>query len=255
MDHIDRTLKDGTSVVYAWFEAMHTRIDIVLLGKTETPAYLLSLCRSVHEDVVRVEHMASCFLTDSEVSAVNASPVGVPVRLTEEMFSILERCLSYGRSTGGLFDIAVSTELTGMTLDKKVRLDRENLSAERLDERVRLNLSGFLKGYALDRALSIVRSGGVENALVSFGNSSIGAVGSHPGGRGWPVADQDGGEYMLIDECLTTSGNNTEERRHIIDPLTGRYVKGRSSVSVRTSTAEEGEVLATVTFLKRNTNN
>ncbi len=252
MDFLDRVLQDGSSLSYAWFEAMHTRIDMMLWESTVSISDLHSICESIAEDTVRIERMASCFIPESEVSAVNSSPVGIPVRLTDEMFSILERCIGYNRTTEGLFDIAVSAEMPGVPLEEKILLDKETLSAVRLEENARLNLSGFLKGYALDRAVDAVRQAGVSNALISFGNSSIYAAGNHPGGKGWPVATSEGKDYTLFDQCLTTSGNSREDRRHIINPLTGRFVEGRSMVSVITSTAEEGEVRSTEAFLKKN---
>lgn len=252
MDFLDRVLQDGSSLSYAWFEAMHTRIDVMLWEKTVSISDLHSICESIAEDTVRIERMASCFLPESEVSAVNSSPVGSPVRLTDEMFTILERCIGYNGFTGGLFDIAVSAELPGLPLAEKISLDNDSMSAIRLHEKTRLNLSGFLKGYALDRAVDTVRRAGVSNALISFGNSSIYATGNHPGGNGWPVATSEGDDYILFDQCLTTSGNSSEDRRHIINPLTGRFVEGRSMVSVITSTAEEGEVMSTKAFLEKN---
>ncbi len=253
MDFIDRLLPDGNRMTYAWFEAMHTRMDIVLWDDMVSDSGLHSICESIMEEAVRIELLASCFLPDSEVSGINSSPVGTQVRLSDEMFYILERCIDYNRSTEGMFDIAVSAGNNGIPLEEKIFLDKDTLSASRLSEDVRLNMSGFLKGYALDKAVCIIRNAGVENALVSFGNSSVYALGNHPGGKGWPVATAEGEEYVLVNECLTTSGNSRDDRKHIINPLTGQYVEGRSMVSVLTSTAEEGEVMSTTAFLKKNT--
>ena len=253
MEFIDRLLPNRNHMTYAWFEAMHTRMDIVLWSDIVSDTILHSICRSVKEEAVRIELMASCFLAESEVAGINSSPVGERVKLSEEMFSILERCIVYNRSTDGMFDIAVSAGKKGVFLMDKICLDKNTLSASRLAEDVRLNLSGFLKGYALDKAVGIIRSAGVDNALVSFGNSSVYAIGNHPGGNGWPVATEDGEEYILLNECLTTSGNSREDRKHIINPLTGEYIEGRSMTSVITSTAEEGEVMSTTSFLKKNT--
>lgn len=253
MDFIDRLLPDGNRMTYGWFEAMHTRVDVVLWDKMVSDSVLHSICESIREEAVRIELMASCFLPDSEVAGINSSPAGSQVKLSDEMFSILERCIVYNRSTEGMFDIAVSAEKKGVPLEEKIFLDKDTLSASRLSEDVRLNLSGFLKGYALDKAVCIIRNAGVGNALVSFGNSSVYALGNHPGGKGWPVATEEGTEYVLMNECLTTSGNSRDDRKHIINPLTGQYVEGRSMASVLTSTAEEGEVMSTTEFLKKNT--
>lgn len=254
MEFLDRTFRDGGSLTYAWFEAMHTRIDLILWDDSVSISDLHALCESVGEETVRIERLASCFLPDSEISVINSSTVGNPVQITAELFSILERCIAYNKSTEGLFDIAVSEEMPGVPLEDKLHIDKDTLSVTRHDAGTRLNLSGYLKGYALDKAVELVRLAGVSNALLSFGNSSIYAVGNHPGGEGWPVATLGGDEYVLHDECLTTSGNSSEDRKHIMDPLTGRYAEGCSMVSVRTTTAEEGEVLSIAAFLKSNTN-
>lgn len=255
MEFLDRSLPNGSSMTYAWFEAMHTRMDIILWDAAATISDFHALCESMDVETVRIERMASCFLPDSEISLINDSPTGVEVILTDELFSILERCIAYNRSTEGLFDIAVSTEYPGVRLEDKIRLDIKDHSVSRLNESVKLNLSGFLKGYALDRAVEMVRRAGINNALISFGNSSVYAIGNHPGGKGWPVATDDGNEYVLTDECLTTSGNNREDRKHIINPLTGKYVEGKAMTSVKTLTAEEGEVMSTASFLKNIINN
>lgn len=250
MEFLDRSLPNGSSMTYAWFEAMHTRMDIILWDAAATVSDFHTLCESIDVETVRIERMASCFLPDSEISLVNASPVGVKIILTDEMFSILERCITYNRRTEGLFDIAVSTEHPGVRLEDKIRLDTKDHSVARLNESVKLNLSGFLKGYAVDRAVEMARRAGINNALISFGNSSVYAIGNHPGGNGWPVATDEGKEFVLVNECLTTSGNSREDRKHIINPLTGQYVEGKVMTSVKTLTAEEGEVMSTSDFLK-----
>lgn len=255
MDFLDRTLNDASRLTYAWFEAMHTRMDVVVWDTVLSWTDLHSACESMRVETLRLEDMASCFLEDSELSALNASPAGQPFVLTDEMFDIISRCLGHNERTGGLFDVAVSAETAGISLDRKLCLNENDRTATRLDERVRLNLSGFIKGYALDRAMAILRESGVANALVSFGTSSVSAMGNHPGGSGWPVATAEGRRFVLKDECLTTSGNSRDDRRHIMNPLTGRYVEGKSMVSVCTQTAEEGEVLSTTSFLRMNTNN
>lgn len=115
----------------------------------------------------------------------------------------------------------------------------------------RLNLSGILKGFALDSIRRILKNYGIHNALINMGNSSVLAVGKSESASGWNVQLQNrsGGNILLSDECLTTSGNETSERRHILNPLTGQIVEGRRSVSVITAGGAEGEALSTALFL------
>lgn len=60
-----------------------------------------------------------------------------------------------------------------------------------------------------------------------------------------PMAD---GGITLHDEALTTSGNDSPTRRHIVNPLTGRMVTGMRQVAVVTPTAALGEALSTALF-------
>ena len=253
MQHLVSSLKDGGHLVYAWFEAMHTRIDLMLWDRTIDKETLLEVMKEIRSDVLRIENMGSCFISESELSSLNKAPVGTSVRLSDELYSILSRCTDHNKATEGFFDVAVSRDVPGLMLDEKIQLGADNMVARIRDE-VYINLSGYLKGYALDRAVAKARNAHIGNGLISFGNSSIGAFGNHPNGKGWPVSTVQGNEneYHICDMFLTSSGNETEERTHIINPLTGELIRGKGMVSVMTGTAEEGEVLSTVTFIKNN---
>lgn len=60
-----------------------------------------------------------------------------------------------------------------------------------------------------------------------------------------PMAD---GGITLHDEALTTSGNDSPTRCHIVNPLTGRMVTGMRQAAVVTPTAALGEALSTALF-------
>lgn len=250
MQHLHHILNDGSHLVYVWFEAMHTRMDLMLWDDVAEND-LFESAEAVYQEVARIERMGSCFLPDSEVSRINTSPVGESVTVSGELMEILTRCIGYNLSTGGLFDITASEELPGIGIQQKLGLDPETHSVSRRFSQVRVNLSGYLKGYALDRAADIVRAS-VRNGLMNFGNSSVYAFGNHPGGSGWPVTtgEEPGPGYVLHNECLTTSGNSSDQRKHIINPLTGNMIEGKGMVSVLSRTAEEGEVMSTVSFIR-----
>ena len=70
------------------------------------------------------------------------------------------------------------------------------------------------------------------------------------GSGGAPLASMpmpDGG-ITLHDEALTTSGNDSPTRCHIVNPLTGRMVTGMRQVAVVPPTAALGEALSTALF-------
>lgn len=209
------------NMLYSWFSAMHTRVDIIIMGKKDKDE-LLCIIENIHDRIAEIESIGNCFDPSSELSQLNAGLI-TKDDISHELTAILDACDHWKETTGGLFDVAVEG---------------------------RINLSGFLKGYALDAIKTILEKHGINNALINCGNSSVLAVGSqHRDGEGWRVANINGEQFVLHDECLTTSGNDSPERRHIINPLTHQYVEGQRMISVVTKGGAEGEVKSTVGFL------
>lgn len=134
-------------------------------------------------------------------------------------------------------------------LDANPRMSDLQFDGTRVSSRnraVMIDLGGFAKGYALDRAAQILRAGGVKAALVDVGGNIM-AIG-RPGDRPWRVGIQDPrGDGMLAsvplhdNEAIGTSGDyqrffmqNGKRRPHIIDPRTGQPFDKVASVTIIT---------------------
>ena len=112
---------------------------------------------------------------------------------------------------------------------------------------VMLDLGGYAKGYALDRAANLLRAAGVRAALINIGGNVL-ALGQ-PGSRPWQVGIRDPrgdgtlAEVALHDnEAIGTSGDyqryfmqDGKRHPHIIDPRTGATVDLVASVTIITS--------------------
>ena len=251
MPQISRHFEDK-ELVYAWFNAMHTRIDLLLWSNHHTCDELIQCIDAISRETARIEQMGSRFRPDSEVSRLNATKAGTWCNLSYELCRLLDDCIDYSKQTGGLFDITASLHSSGRNCTDKFETDIRSCRVRRHTEDVRIDLSGYLKGYALGHAVSLARQNGIQNGLLNFGNSSIYALGKHPEGGKWPIACHKHPErpYLLSNLCLTTSGNETEQRRHIIHPLTGEYITGEKEISVITRLPEEGEVMSIVQFIQ-----
>lgn len=226
---------------------MHTRVDILISSSTDEQG-----CRRVVDETASVIHeielKANCFDPHSELSMVNRLAATRTVPLSDELRNVLLQCVNYHRLTYGLFDVTVDSMPFKPSRAFGVTVSSEGISFAQ--QGIKLNLSGFIKGYALDRVGDLLRQEGFKSALVSLGTSSVMAMGHQHGSDGWrmrlPGAE---GSIVLHNECLTTSGNDCPGRHHIIDPTTGHYVEGMRTVSVVTESATVGEVLSTCLFI------
>jgi thiamine biosynthesis lipoprotein len=170
--------------------------------------------------------------------------------------------------TGGLFDPTVHDALVAAGYDRtfdEVALDGDTLPPRpcgggvrldgariELEPGFRLDLGGIAKGYAVDRACSILSTAGP--CLVNAGGDLAG------NGRLWPVGVETAdGEITLGLEngALATSGRdrrrwrrNGAEAHHLIDPATGSPAEGELlRVTALAGTAVDAEVLAKAIFL------
>jgi thiamine biosynthesis lipoprotein len=235
-------------LLYAWFTAMHTRVDILLYGKPEEE--LRNIIAVISGTLRRLEMTANFFNSSSELSKLNQAAHIKPVKVSVELFQMISLCKTYHEKTGGCFDVAIRSDHYNTGTFQSLVLDEIHSTIYFAKPGLRIDLSGFLKGYALDKIKEILQNHLIDNALVNIGNSSVMAIGNHPNGEGWKVSvASTGKEYLLKNECLTTSGNDTPERKHIINPQTGKCIEGQGTVSVITAGGAEGEALATAKFI------
>ncbi|HEX5364910.1 MAG TPA: FAD:protein FMN transferase [Gallionella sp.] len=117
---------------------------------------------------------------------------------------------------------------------------------------VKLDLGGYAKGYALDRAAQLLRKRGIHHALINIGGNIM-ALGQH-GKRPWRVGIQhprQSGALASLElhdgEAIGTSGDyqryfelNGKRYCHLIDPRSGHPVQGVRAVTVLTRGARAG---------------
>ncbi len=237
------------------------------------------------EEVQRLDELLSNYRPRSEWSKVNREAGAGPVRVSPELFGLVEVCLRYSEASEGAFDITVGplvrtwgffrgsgrlphraeirTALAKVGY-RNVILNRENLTIQFAQPGVEIDPGGIGKGYAVDRIAEILRSRGITSALISAGGSSMYGIGAPPNDpAGWPVKirhpkdpDQSVGEVRLKDSSMATSG--TSEKffmsggkvySHIFDPRTGYPAAGMLSVSVLAPRAIDSEAWTKPVFI------
>ena len=241
-------MDNGSPVLYTWFSLMHTRIDLILCDKEEKE--LKAIAARIYDNMLALEETANYFNPRSELSEINAKAFDEAVAVSPSLFTMIWQCLDYNKMTLGYFDITVKSDHHTPDMPGTILLDIENSSIRYQQSGTRIDLSGYLKGYALEAVKRILDDFHIANALINIGNSSVFALGNHPHGDGWKISHSFPGDrtkepICLRDQCLTTSGNDTTDRKHLISPYTGTYVEGVGGVSVLTKQATAGEALST----------
>ena len=218
----------------------------------------LDLVEAVYADLERVEELVWNWSRTSAVSRLNAARGKARVALDPELADALREARDFCRACGGTFDPTVGTLLAAMGVytgapralaEAEVEglrpgvgcgafeLGRDEGGAwiERRTADVVLDLSGLAKGWAVDRAVALLRARGVGNAFVAAGSSSVYGMGPGPTGEGWDFELPGPGGAPLVwwlrDEAVSSSGRLSQPLdlgagrvSHVIDPRTGRPV-------------------------------
>ena len=163
-------------------------------------------------------------------------------------------------------DEAALADARARTGWQHLRLDPERSTVAFDREGIRINLGSIGKGYAIDRAIDLIRDHWwPTSALVHGGRSSLFALGSPPGqfGGRWEIAlrnpfepESPLGILRLRNRGLGTSGAAFQQfvvdgrvYGHIIDPRTGEPAHGPASVTVLAPTAAMADALSTAFYL------
>jgi FAD:protein FMN transferase len=236
------------------------------------------------DEVDRIDRLMSHYKNDSELSRVNREAAKAPVKVDPELFDFIAESLRYGRESEGAFDITVGPLMKAwgffrgegrMPSEAELARARNSVGYQHviLNQKdgtvffdragVELDLGGIAKGYAVDRAVAVLKQCGVTSALVSAGGSTTFALGAPPGKPAWEIEVQDPVErdkiatrVQLKDRALSVSGSyekffelNGARYSHIMDPRTGRPVQGVLSVVVITGDGVSGDALDNVFFV------
>ncbi|GAB4165515.1 MAG: FAD:protein FMN transferase [Rhodocyclaceae bacterium] len=127
---------------------------------------------------------------------------------------------------------------------------------ESRNRQVMIDLGGYAKGYALDRAAVILRQQGITNALINIGGNVM-ALGTKAG-KPWRVGIQNpraAGTFASLDlfdgEAIGTSGDyqrffelGGRRYSHLIDPRSGAPAQGVQAVTVLVGPGEAAGALS-----------
>lgn len=200
------------------------------------------------------ELMMSRFIPDGDLATLNRTAAHGPAPVPDRLWQVLDTCRRHHRLTGGAFDIAQGARRRGHGMDL-LHFDAAARTLHFTEPGIQLDLGGIGKGIAVDMVRQYLIDQGVEQALLSFGESSVGVIGAHPAGDYWPIGVEHLHErgrslhrFELRDAAMSTSGNR-DGQAHIVIPASGKLVEGCTTISVTCPGAADAEALSTALFV------
>jgi thiamine biosynthesis lipoprotein len=212
-----------------------------------------ALAATLAQAVEAVEQEMSNWRADSDLSRLNAAPVGVWTAIPRDLAQVLATALRIGRLTDGAFDIGVGARVAEWGFgpyaattpggpSSATRLASEALQLDvaraRKSAETSLDLSGIAKGFGVDAMARALDALGLNSYLVGI-DGELRAKGVKPDGAPFAVALERPevgargamGAIALQDAAVATSGDYRSLRQaggarwsHTIDPRTGRPV-------------------------------
>ena len=265
-----------------WYKAdraiMGTEVSVELWHDDITHAELCA--EQVFTEMRRIDALMSPFKPDSELSRINTQAADGPVIISNELFALIKESLKYSELSSGAFDITFSS--VGYLYDYRERknpsdevihkllpainyhhllLDEKNHSIRFSMQGTRIDLGGIAKGYAIDNAVTILKSCGIEHAFVKAGGDSY--ILGDRSGQPWMLGIQHPRQQdkvvvrlPLSNVAVSTSGDyerffieNGERIHHIISPKTGKSATGNWSTTVIGDNATTTDALSTTLFI------
>lgn len=247
--------------------AMWTVVDIVVYHPSRAEAD--AAVAKALDEVQRLDGVLSNYEATSDVSRLVRDARHKSVAVDASLFEIIQSSVELSRRSGGKFDVTVGPLLKVWKKAKdegrkptpeEIAAARRCVGYEKMEltppdrilirsDCVEIDLGGIGKGYAVDRAMGILKASGIKHALINAGSSSIAAIGTPPQDKGWPVRFLESGSgsrsLLLRDASISTS----EQTGGILDPFTGNPTSDRMTVSVITPGATAADGLSTALLL------
>jgi thiamine biosynthesis lipoprotein len=253
----------------------------------EITAYGPRAEEGVKEAFAEIRHLhdiTNNFDPNSEVSQISLQAGQTKMSVDPELFEIIKLSNQLSDKLDSVFDITIGplTELWGVghkgefiptqqEIDKVLPL--VNYKLMQLDEAnhavflpkagMKLDLGGIAKGYAVDRAIEILKSKGIKSALINAGGD-VRVIGNKLDQAPWRIGVQDprnnegiiGALPLTQWDNMETSGDyqrffmkDGERYSHILDPRTGRQPRSITSVTIVGNSSGDDDVLSTVLFI------
>ena len=276
-----------SSVVFAQktftekFSKMGSSFEVIVVAKNKEVADGFILMAK--NEISRIENLISSWDSNSETSKINQNAGVKPVKVSKELWDLIERSQKLSQLTSGAFDISYAAVDKIWTFDggdselpaesvlkrsvakigyKKIRLNQKDQTVFLSQAGMKIGFGAIGKGYAADRAKEILVAAGASGGIINA-SGDMNTWGTHADGSDWNVAIVNPlnskkvfSWFSIEQQAVVTSGDYErfttiagERYSHIIDPRTGMPAKGILSCTIFAPKAELADALATATFV------
>ena len=260
---------------------MGSRFSITVVSTNEELANI-----NVQEgiaEIKRIEKMISSWDTESETYAINKNAGIKPVKVSLELYKLIERCKQISELTDGAFDISYSSmdkiwkfdgSMTKIPSPEEIKKSVDRVGYEKIimnsddqtiflkEKGMKISFGAIGKGYAADKAKAFLVSRQVVGGIIDAAGD-LTTWGTDVSGKKWIIGvvnplskDKIVSWLPVIESSVATSGNyekfvnfNGKRYSHIIDPRTGYPTSGIRQVSIFAKNAELCDALATAVFI------
>jgi thiamine biosynthesis lipoprotein len=260
---------------------MGTTVSITVIADVDAGTRAVNDART---ELQRIGREWYPWAPDGELVRLNAAlSAGQSATVSPELAQLLKRSQDYFRLSDGAFDPAIGglVRLWGfdsidnakpvLPTQKQLELWRKShptladiqvagndVQSNRRD--VTLDFGAIGKGYAVDRAMELLRARGIQHAMVNAGGN-LRALGNNDT-RAWRVAIRDPRAVRALawlelhDESVSTSGDyerfflaGGKRVHHLLDPHTGSPAEHTIAVTVIANDATLADAASTALFV------
>jgi thiamine biosynthesis lipoprotein len=232
----------------------------------------------------RLDALMSVWKEESEIVRLNAAAGRSAVPIGADVREVLRAAQDVSNWTEGKFDVTFGAlsgiwkfdhDIDGQVPDRAeivsrlplidyrdLHIDNDAGTASLAREGMKVHLGGIGKGYAIDRAVTILRDAGLTDFMIQSGGDLF--LSGRRGDRPWRVGIQDPrgdpntlfAAIEITDAAFSTSGDyerffirDGRRYHHIIDPDTGEPANRSRSVTIMAKASTIADALSTGVFI------
>ena len=243
-----------------------TFVEIRVSGLSAADA--IAAIEAAFVEVAAVHALMSFHETGSDLSRLHRLAAGGPVQVDPRTYEVLVAALRFAEESGGCFDPTIAARLVAWDLLPQPMCakvpdpqgnwrDVELLDGAhvRFHRQVWLDLGGIAKGYAVDRALAVLRARGAAAACVNaggdlrrFGEAPEPVALRHGSANHCPLPAIELGNAAVASSVVAAQGDRGD--RHVravhVNARSGRSMRARRAVSVVADTCMTADALTKV---------